>query len=296
MPIFRFAPSPSGLLHLGHAHSALFSRAEAQKAGGRFLLRIEDIDTTRCKPEFTEILMEDLHWLGLEWEAPVRVQSRHMNDYRNALNKLDAMGLIYPCFCTRKEIQKEIAEAGRAPHGPDGLLYPGLCRNLTEQEQRERAERGLVPALRLNMDKALQTAKAGGNNLVWFDRKAGEQKATPELLDDVVLVRKDIGTSYHLSVVVDDAIQGITEITRGEDLFHATHLHRLLQALLELPVPVWHHHSLIADEKGQRLAKRNNALAIRTLRDQGHSASDVRAMAGFPDGNPEGTRPRGIMS
>ncbi|WP_343560509.1 tRNA glutamyl-Q(34) synthetase GluQRS [Kiloniella sp. b19] len=283
MPIFRFAPSPSGLLHLGHAHSALFSWSEAQKAGGRFLLRIEDIDTTRCKPEFTEILMEDLHWLGLEWETPVRVQSRHMKAYRDALDKLDAMGLIYPCFCTRKEIQKEIAEAGRAPHGPDGPLYPGLCRNLTEQEQKERIEKGQIPALRLNMNKALQAAKAEKSPLVWQDKRAGEQKATPELLGDVVLARKDIGTSYHLSVVVDDAIQGITEITRGEDLFHATHLHRLLQALLELPVPVWHHHSLIADEKGQRLAKRNNALAISTLRDWGHSARDVRAMAGFPD-------------
>ncbi len=275
----RFAPSPSGHLHLGHAFSGLFSERAARQAGGRFLLRVEDIDSTRCRPTFTQEMIEDLEWLGLRWDAPPLAQSTRGEAYRQALHRLTDMGLLYPCFCTRADIRAEIVGAAAAPHGPDGPLYPGLCRELSSRERAKRRKAGVPYALRLDVRKAQRLA----GPLTWQDRGKGEMTAQPEIFGDVVLARKDIGTSYHLAVTLDDAFQEITLVTRGEDLFQATHVHRLLQALLELPVPQWHHHGLIEDEQGQRLAKRHGALALRQLRLQGKSAQAVRAMAGWED-------------
>lgn len=275
----RFAPSPTGLLHLGHAHSALSGWTAARAGGGRFLLRIEDIDPHRCRPDFDATLLDDLAWLGLDWDGPVRRQSQHMDDYAAALARLEDRGVIYPCFCSRKEIAAEIAAAGHAPHGPDGPLYPGLCRHLSAEQRAERMTRAADGwALRLDVEKAM--AQAG--HLRWYDRARGWQEATPGILGDVVLARKHTPTSYHLSVTVDDALQEVTRVTRGEDLFFATHLHRLLQALLGLPVPEWHHHGLLTNERGERLSKRDGARSLRSLRDAGLTAGEVRAMAGFP--------------
>ncbi len=274
----RFAPSPTGLLHLGHAHSALCGWRAARAAGGRFLLRIEDIDPQRCRPEFERAILEDLAWLGLDWDGPVRRQSDHMADYQAALDRLTALGVVYPCFCSRKDIQAEIARAGHAPHGPDGPLYPGTCRSLPLAERADRIGAGAAYALRLDMAKA--AALAGP--LAWRDLRRGEQAAAPEILGDVVVARKDTPTSYHLSVTVDDHLQGVTRVIRGEDLFFATHLHRLIQALLDLDVPEWDHHGLLADESGVRLAKRTGARTLRALREAGHTPEQVRALAGFP--------------
>ncbi len=277
--VTRFAPSPTGLLHLGHAHSALFAWNAARAAGGRFLLRIEDIDIGRSRREFETALMEDLAWLGLSWPEPVRRQSQHLADYRAALDRLQAQGLLYPCFCTRRDIADEIARAGAAPQGPDGPIYPGICRHLSTAERARRIAAGEAYALRL--DVATATDMTGP--LDWHDRGRGNISAMPGLFGDVVLARKDIATSYHLSVTVDDALQGVTLVTRGDDLLAATHIHRLLQALLELPTPDYHHHGLIADESGRRLAKRDDARSLRSLKEAGHSAGEIRAMAGFPD-------------
>ena len=277
--VTRFAPSPTGLLHLGHAHSALFAWNAARAAGGRFLLRIEDIDIGRCRPEFVTALMEDLLWLGLTWPQPVRRQSEHLADYRLALERLQAQGLLYPCFCTRRDIADEIARSGAAPQGPDGPIYPGICRHLSAQEGALRIAADEAYALRLDVAKA----KAAAGPLHWHDRGQGVISAMPDLFGDVVLARKDIATSYHLSVTVDDALQGVTLVTRGDDLLAATHIHRLLQALLELPVPEYHHHGLIADESGRRLAKRDDSRSLRSLKEAGHGAGEIRAMAGFPE-------------
>jgi glutamyl-Q tRNA(Asp) synthetase len=281
--VTRFAPSPTGLLHLGHAHAALFARRAAAAAGGRFLLRIEDIDTGRCRPEFDAAIHEDLAWLGLEWEAPVLRQSERFAAYAEALDALRTRRLLYPCFCTRKEIQAEIARAGQAPHGPDGPLYPGTCKRLGDGERRSRLAEGRPYALRLDVEAAEGTAGA----LAWRehgrDLTGAPVPAEPRIHGDVVLARKDVPASYHLAVTLDDALQGVTLVTRGEDLAPATHVHRLLQALLGLPVPEWHHHGLLADEAGRRLAKRDDARSIRALREAGHKPSEVRAMAGFPD-------------
>jgi glutamyl-Q tRNA(Asp) synthetase len=277
--VTRFAPSPTGHLHLGHAHSALFAWRSARDAGGRFLLRIEDIDPGRCRPEFEHDLKEDLGWLGLSWPEPARRQSEHLDDYRAALDRLAGMEVIYPCFCTRKEIEEEVARAGHAPHGPDGLLYPGTCRRLTEAERARKREAGAAFALRLDTAAAARLA----GPLTWRDLGRGVQRAEPETLGDVVLARKDVPTSYHLSVTVDDALQGVTLVTRGQDLFHATHLHRLLQALLGYPAPVYHHHGLLVNERGERLAKRDRAQTLRAMREAGLAPAEVRALAGFPD-------------
>jgi len=271
-PTTRFAPSPTGRLHLGHAYSALFAFQQAQ--GGRFILRIEDIDSGRCREDFVGGIVEDLAWLGLEWQQPVRRQSQHLDDYRAALARLDGMGLLYPCFCTRKDIADEVARAGHAPHGPDGVLYPGLCRHLSAAERAERMAAGQPFALRLDMAAAMAVA----GRLSWHDVEAGTVTATPELFGDVVLARKDTPTSYHLAVTVDDALQGATLVTRGRDLFDATHVHRLLQALLGLEVPVWHHHRLLTDDSGKRYAKRDRSLTLQALRQAGNTPEDVRAM------------------
>ena len=277
--VTRFAPSPSGYLHLGHAHSALFAWRKAAETGGRFLLRIEDIDLSRCRPEFEAAIFEDLAWLGLTWEEPVRRQSEHLADYEAALERLTDQGLLYPCFCTRAEIRQEIEAAGMAPHGPDGPLYPGICRGRGLAEQERRKAEGKAYALRLDVGAAARLA----GPLTWNEKDQAEVVATPEIHGDVVLARKEIPTSYHLAVTLDDASQGITLVTRGEDLRPATHVHRLLQALLELPVPDWQHHGLVLDKVGRRLAKRHDSLSLRALREAGKSPAEVRAMAGFPD-------------
>ncbi len=272
--ITRFAPSPTGLLHAGHAYSALFSQQAALQKNGRFLLRIEDIDFTRCRTEYEKAIYEDLSWLGIEWETPVRRQSDHLDEYTAATEKLRQGGLVYPCFCTRKDILAEIDQAGAAPHSTGDLLYPGICRDLSTDEQQSRMAKGEEFALRLNLGKSLEATT--GENLVWHDRQKGPQTARPELLGDAVLARKDIRTSYHLAVVLDDAVQKISLVTRGEDLFEATHLHRLLQSLLGLPVPEYDHHTLINDETGTRMAKRKKSPALRDLRKEGQSAEDFK--------------------
>ena len=272
----RFAPSPTGLLHVGHAYSALFARAAAGP-GGRFLLRIEDIDQGRCRPEFEAAILEDLSWLGLSWEQPVLRQSERQAVYQAALDRLSGERLLYPCFCTRKDIEAEIAAAGGAPQGPEGPLYPGTCRRLAPDEAAARAQAGKSFALRLDMAEALRRS----GPLTWIDLERGEQRAEPKLLGDVVLSRKDALGSYHLDVTLDDAEQGVTLVTRGEDLIPATSVHRLLQALLGLPVPRWHHHGLLTDATGRRLAKRDRSLTIRALREAGKSPREVRALAGF---------------
>jgi glutamyl-Q tRNA(Asp) synthetase len=271
--VTRFAPSPTGYLHLGHAYAALFARAAAREADGRFLLRIEDIDRTRCKPEFERAIVEDLIWLGVEWDGPVRRQSDHFADYRAALDRLKAMDLIYPCFCTRSDI----AAAVDAPHGPEGPIYPATCRRLSPHERSARLDAGATYALRLDTQKAV--ARTG--SLVWTDLDAGVVDATPELFGDIVLARKDTPTSYHLSVTVDDHLQGVTLVTRGEDLRAATHVHRLLQALLGLDTPAYRFHKLLTDQAGRRLAKRDSAQTLRSLRENGKTPAEVRALAGF---------------
>jgi glutamyl-Q tRNA(Asp) synthetase len=273
----RFAPSPTGRLHLGHACSALFAHEQAQD--GRFLLRIEDIDVARCRPEFEQGIFDDLAWLGLHWEQPVRRQSDHFDIYDNALQRLDGMGVLYPCFCTRKEIQEEIARSPSAPHGPEGALYPGTCRALSFGDRMQRMNDGQPYAMRLDVQKALALVT---RPLHWHDRARGEQLATPEMLGDVVLARKDTPASYHLCVTIDDHLQGVTLVTRGEDLFYATHLHRLLQALLELDAPEYHHHKLLLDENGQRFAKRNRGVTLEHLRHAGKTPEDIRRMIERP--------------
>jgi glutamyl-Q tRNA(Asp) synthetase len=259
-------------LHLGHAASACFAADQAQ--GGRFLLRIEDIDQGRCREEFVGAIFEDLAWLGLSWQPEVRRQSLHFADYADALARLAARDLLYPCFCTRADLK----EMGGAPQGPDGPIYPGLCRQLSERERQDRRDAGKPFALRLKMDEAIRQA----GPLDWMDLDAGLQVARPDLFGDVVLARKDMPASYHLAVTWDDAKQGVTLVTRGVDLFAASHLHRLLQALLDLPVPRWRHHPLLSGADGKRLAKRDGAPSIRSLRDKGLTPAEVRASALFP--------------
>jgi glutamyl-Q tRNA(Asp) synthetase len=275
MIVTRFAPSPTGHLHLGHAHSALTGWHRARADSGRFLLRIEDIDPARCRPEFEAAILEDLAWLGLDWDGPVRRQSEHLADYAAALDRLRGHGLIYPCFCSRKDI----AAAVNAPHGPEGPVYPRTCRNLPADLARARQERGEPYALRLDVAKA----QGLSGPLSFEDERAGAVEARPETLGDIVLARRDAPASYHLCVTVDDHLQGVTLVTRGVDLFHATHIHRLLQAVLDLNVPTYAHHLLLTNAAGERLSKRDGAASLQMLRRSGRSAAEVRAMAGFKD-------------
>ncbi len=272
--ISRFAPSPTGRLHLGHAYSAALAYHLTQARNGRFLLRIEDIDSTRCRPEFTGGILEDLAWLGLLWETPVRLQSQHLATYRRALDELGARGLLYRCYCTRKEIR-----AMEPRMGPEGPIYPGICRDRPDARLDAEPPEGKQFALRLDLDRAL--AAVGGAEMTWVDELVGDIRAEPERLGDIVLARKDIGTSYHLAVTVDDALQGVSFVCRGEDLFVATHVHRLLQELLELPVPVYHHHALLRDAAGEKLAKRRGSPSLKELRDSGATADDVLARLGL---------------
>jgi len=274
--VTRFAPSPTGRLHLGHAYGALLGWRIARAAGGRFLLRLEDIDPVRCRPEFSEAILEDLAWLGLDWDGPVRVQSRHLPEYRAALDRLDGMGLLYPCFCTRADIAREVAAIGHAPHGPDGLLYPGTCRHLSPVERTRRIAAGEPYALRLDMAAALRRAPAP---LSYLELGKGRIRCDPARFGDVVLARKDTPASYHLCVTHDDALQGVTLVTRAEDLRPATDLHRLLQSLLGWPAPRYRHHPLLLGPDGKRLSKRDKAPTLAALREAGHSPEEVRAMA-----------------
>jgi glutamyl-Q tRNA(Asp) synthetase len=277
--VTRFAPSPSGYLHLGHAYSALRTAAAATEAGGRFLLRIEDIDGGRCRREFEDAIYEDLAWLGLTWETPVRRQSEHLDEYQKALEALREKGLIYPCFCTRREIRAEIARAGAAPHGSGGPLYPGTCRVLSSAAKTARIAAGDAHALRLDTARAI--AETGA--LSWRERGRGKIVADFAGFGDVVLARKDTPTSYHLAVTLDDHLQGVTFVTRGEDLFEATHVHRLLQALLGLDTPEYAHHPLLRDASGQRFAKRDRALTLRHLRDAGYTPERLREYMAAPE-------------
>ena len=283
-PVFRFAPSPNGYLHLGHALSALLNADKASAGGGRLLLRIEDIDETRCRPEYEAAIYEDLAWLGLEWEQPVRRQSEHYGDYRAALRKLEAMGLVYPSFESRAEIARLVAERGGDwPRDPDGApLYPGMAKSLSAAERARRMQDEPY-ALRLDMAAALSRAGA----LSWQETGAGPSgetgiiPANPAAWGDVVLARKETPTSYHLAVVIDDAAQGITDVVRGHDLFHASSVHRLLQSLLGLPQPAYHHHRLILDADGRKLSKSTSATGLRELRAQGLTAADIRRRVGL---------------
>jgi glutamyl-Q tRNA(Asp) synthetase len=275
MRVTRFAPSPTGHLHLGSIYSALFAHRMAREAGGRFLVRMEDIDQTRFKPEFAAQMLDDLAWLGLKWDGEVRVQSQHFDDYRAALARLDSMGLLYPCFCTRAQIATEIEAAGGAPHGPDGPLYPGTCRPLPRPEAKARIAAGEQPAWRLDMARA--AARVGP--LTFLDHQRGCIACTPLGHGDIVLARKDSPTSYHLAVTVDDALQGVTLVTRGEDLLHATDIHRLLQALLGLPEPEYHHHALLLGPDGKRFAKRDKSVSVPDLRAEGYAPTDITQMA-----------------
>jgi glutamyl-Q tRNA(Asp) synthetase len=286
--VFRFAPSPNGYLHLGHALSALLNADMAKAAGGRLLLRIEDIDAARCRPEFEKAIDEDLGWLGIAWQQPVRRQSEHYEDYRAALAKLEAMGLIYPSFESRAELARLIAarEAGSTswPRDPDGVpLYPGNAKKLSVAARKRRIDAGEPYALRLDMAAAL--VRAGP--LAWTETGAGPShesgsiNAKPAAWGDVILARKETPTSYHLSVVVDDAAQDVSHVVRGQDLFHATSVHRLLQALLGLNAPRYHHHRLILDADGNKLSKSTSATGLRELRARGTTAADIRKLVGL---------------
>lgn len=277
----RFAPSPTGPLHLGHAYSAMLAHDMARNAGGEFLLRIEDIDQSRARPEWEARIYDDLHWLGLDWPEPVMRQSDRMPAYRDALAKLDGMGLLYRCICKRRDIEAAASaphEGGEPVYGPDGLIYPGTCRLMTHDNANA--------ALRLDMEKACLYL---GAPVLSFEETgpahAGRHHVTPEDLirnvGDIVLARRDMGTSYHLSVVLDDAAQGITDVIRGEDLYQASKIHVLLQALLDLPTPLYHHHRLIRDKAGKRLAKRDDARAIAKYRADGASPAVIRKMVGL---------------
>jgi glutamyl-Q tRNA(Asp) synthetase len=287
-PVFRFAPSPNGFLHLGHAYSALLNFDLARQAGGRFLLRIEDIDSTRCRPEFEAAIYEDLAWLGLSWETPVRRQSEHFSRYRDAIEKLSAQGLIYPSFESRAEIARLVAEretAGVWPRDPDGApLYPGAAKSLSAGERQRLIESGLPYALRLDMAAACARAKKLG----WTDLgegpngERGAVAARPEAWGDVILARKETPTSYHLSVVIDDAMQGVTDVVRGQDLFWSTSVHRLLQDLLGISAPAYRHHRLVLDAAGQKLSKSTQATGLRKLRAAGATPADIRRLVGLP--------------
>jgi len=288
--VFRFAPSPNGYLHLGHAYSALLNHDMARDLGGRLLLRIEDIDVSRCRPQYEAAIYQDLGWLGICWDTSVRRQSEQFDDYRAALAKLEAQGLIYPSFESRSEIAALVAardRQGRWPRDPDGVpLYPGDARQLPAAERERRRRAGEPYALRLALDAAI--ARAGV--LTWTETGSGPQgqtgvvEAAPQMWGDVVLARKEVPASYHLAVAVDDALQGVTDVVRGQDLFWATGIHRLLQVLLGLPQPVYHHHKLILDADGRKLSKSTQATSLRKLRAAGATAADVRRMVGLVRG------------
>jgi glutamyl-Q tRNA(Asp) synthetase len=290
-PVFRFAPSPNGPLHLGHALSALLNFELSRAAGGRLLLRMEDIDTARCRPQFEAAIYEDLEWLGISWERPVRRQSEHFGDYRAALSKLEAMRLTYPSFESRAEIARMVADRDvreRWPRDPDGVpVYPGAARQMRPEERAARIARGEPYAIRLDIERAMEWAAECGTLLRWTETGAGpagetgQIPADPAAWGDAIVGRKETPTSYHLAVVVDDALQGVTDVVRGHDLFWSTSLHRLLQVLLGLPAPVYRHHRLILDADGRKLSKSTQATGLRQLRAQGATPGDIRRLVGL---------------
>ncbi len=269
--VTRFAPSPTGYLHLGHAYAAMVAAGRARDAGGRFLLRIENIDATRCRPEYEAAILEDMEWLGLAWDGPVRRQSDHLSDYAAVLDDLKARNLLYPCFCTRAEIEREVARSGSAPHGPDGPIYPGSCARLPPDMAAARIASGEAHCWRLHTARALREA----GPLSFEEEGVGQVLCDPLAFGDVVLARKDCPGSYHLCVTHDDAVQGVTLVTRGAELRAATDIHRLLQALMGWPVPRYAHHALLTDGRGEKLSKRAGALSLRVLRAQGLSPADA---------------------
>jgi glutamyl-Q tRNA(Asp) synthetase len=275
MIVSRFAPSPTGGLHLGHAWSAIQAHDRATNEGGRFLLRIEDTDVTRSRPEHVAGIIADLEWLGLGWDE-MSVQSERLALYDAALQQLRKAGLAYPCFCTRAEIATEIARAGEAQHGPDGPKYPGTCRILSPEEGAARIAGGESYALRLDVTKA-----AAATGPLTFREQGHIHDVDPFCFGDIVIARKDLPTSYHLAVVVDDAHQQVSLVTRGEDLLSATHIQRLLQALLKLPEPAYAHHSLVLDSEGRKFSKRDGAVSLQSLRDTGETPADIRARIGL---------------
>ena len=266
MIVTRFAPSPTGRLHLGHVFAAKFAYDCAKKSGGKFLLRIEDIDSTRCKPEFTDGIYEDLEWLGLKWDEKPLIQSEHMDEYAAVLERLKKDGLLYPCVCTRAKIKAELERIGHAPHAGETAVYPGTCRQKT-------LDLTLYNTYAWRFDAGAAANLCG--ELFFTDLKAGTIKVNPLIFGDVVLARKEVAASYHLCSVWDDAKQGVTLVTRGEDLLNATHIQRLLQTTLGLKMPLYHHHYLIKDEKGERLAKRKNVLAIAEFRQKGYTPEEI---------------------
>jgi glutamyl-Q tRNA(Asp) synthetase len=271
-PTYRFAPSPTGYLHLGHAYSAWFGWHRARALGGQFLLRIEDIDPDRCRPTFAAAIFEDLAWLGIDWDGEVWFQSQRLEVYRARLAALAGRGLVYPCFCSRAAIRREVAASAGAPHGPDGApLYPGTCRMLSADERAARMAAGAPHAWRLDVGRAVEGMPA----LSFFDERLGEVLAEPAMFGDVVLGRRDAPASYHVCVTCDDAAQGVTHVTRGEDLLLATHVHRLLQFLFGWEVPVYAHHGLLRDAAGARLSKRDGAVSLRAMRAAGVSAAEI---------------------
>ena len=273
----RFAPSPTGYLHMGHAYSALVAWNAARQAGGQFRLRVEDIETRRCRAVFETGIYDDLRWLGITWQGPVVRQSERAPAYADALEKLAGLGVVYPCFCTSEAVRAEIADAYSAPHGARGSPYPGTCRQLARAEQNRRIRSGKAHALRLDTKKA----RAMTGPLTWRDRVAGTVRADPESIGDVVLARADVPTGYHLAVTLDDDFQGVSLVCRGDDLFPFTHIHRLMQGLLNLRTPEYYHHPVITDANGERLSKRSRAVTVRALRAAGKSAKSIRQMVGF---------------
>jgi len=267
----RFAPSPSGPMHVGHLLAALQARRLADAHGGRALLRIEDIDYRAQDPQWLALMEQDLAWLGIAFDGEVMVQSRRFPVYRAALERLKSMGLLYPCFCTRGEIRAAVAESGRAPHASLGCLYPGTCKHLPADLVAEKLAVGEPHAWRIDMEKAQDLLGCP----CWADLHRGVQRCVPTAYGDVVLARKELPASYHLAVVVDDAEQGVTHVTRGADLFEATHIHRVLQGVLALPVPLYCHHALLRDNTGKRLAKRDGARSLASLRAAGFTPADV---------------------
>ncbi|MEQ1755988.1 MAG: tRNA glutamyl-Q(34) synthetase GluQRS [Micropepsaceae bacterium] len=279
----RFAPSPTGHLHLGHAYAAIQAAFLAKRTGGTFHVRLEDTDRGRCRPEFESGIFDDLNWLGLDYARPVRKQSEHFSDYTNALEKIQQIGCAYPCFCTRKDIEAEFVASLGAPQGPDGPIYTGTCRQLSIAERSVRISRGESHAWRMDANAAIRIV---GKDFGFHEDgrgPAGEHGfivASPDLFGDFILARKDAPASYHLAVVVDDDLQGITTVTRGNDLFASTHAHRLLQALLGLREPRYRHHALVRDAQGTRLAKRDQAASLRQMRAQGVTVGEIYEMLG----------------
>ncbi|CAN7290163.1 tRNA glutamyl-Q(34) synthetase GluQRS [Phyllobacterium sp. LjRoot231] len=285
VPVFRFAPSPNGHLHLGHAYSALLNRQMASETGGRLLLRMEDIDRERCTPELERSMLEDLYWIGFEWEQPVRRQSEHFAVYRQALDRLIGMDLVYPAFLSRGGIKHQIEKLGGNqsswPRDPDGaLLYPPTDRQLSTRERERRIGEGEPFSWRLNMDRVLEQI---GEALFWSETAPEKHivEARPRDWGDVIIARKDMPTSYHLSVVIDDALQGITHVVRGKDLFHATSVHRLLQRIFDIEPPVYHHHALILDYDGEKLSKSRKDTSLRSLRQEGVTRQEIHALVGL---------------